>query len=101
MSGQTHAPAALPPGKHTRHLLNMRLAGPHSRSGLFEKSLLPAGIQIPDRVDMTEVISIKAYKTRSQHSVTTPYIRIKLQYIVLNIRLLHHTKHSVSTIKNK
>ena len=55
VSGQIHDPAALPPGKRSRHLLNMRLAGPHSRSGLFFlKSLLPAGIQTPDRVDMTE-----------------------------------------------
>jgi hypothetical protein len=71
VSGKIHAPAALSPGKRSRHLLNMWLAGPHNPSGLFEKSLLPAGIQTPDRVDMTEVISINEYITRSQLSVTT------------------------------
>jgi hypothetical protein len=57
----------------------MRLAGPYGRPGLFEKSLLPVGIQNPDRVDMTEVIIIKEYAIHSQRSVTTSSIKIKLQ----------------------
>jgi hypothetical protein len=33
VSGQLHAPAALPPGKEPWYPLVRRLAGPHSRSG--------------------------------------------------------------------
>jgi hypothetical protein len=33
VSGQLHAPAALPPGKEPRHPLGRRLGGPQSRSG--------------------------------------------------------------------
>jgi hypothetical protein len=33
VSGQLHAPAALPPGKSPRYLLDRRLGGPQSRSG--------------------------------------------------------------------
>jgi hypothetical protein len=38
-----HAPAALPPRKKPRHLLDMRLCGPQSRSGRFGegKYILP------------------------------------------------------------
>jgi hypothetical protein len=33
VSGQLHAPAALPPGKDPRYQLDRRLGGPQSRSG--------------------------------------------------------------------
>jgi hypothetical protein len=33
VSGQLHAPAALPPRKKPRYSLDMRLDGPQSRSG--------------------------------------------------------------------
>jgi hypothetical protein len=33
VSGQLHAPAALPPGKSSRYPLYRRLGGPQSRSG--------------------------------------------------------------------
>jgi hypothetical protein len=33
VSGQLHAPAALPPGKEPRYALDRRLDGPQSRSG--------------------------------------------------------------------
>jgi hypothetical protein len=33
VSGQLHAPAALPPGEDPWHPLNWRLGGPQSRSG--------------------------------------------------------------------
>jgi hypothetical protein len=33
VSGQLHAPAALPPGKELRYPLDRRLGGPQSRSG--------------------------------------------------------------------
>jgi hypothetical protein len=33
VSGQLHAPAALPPGKKPRYPLDRRLSGPQSRSG--------------------------------------------------------------------
>jgi hypothetical protein len=33
VSGQIHAPAALPPGKYPRYTLDRRLGGPQSRSG--------------------------------------------------------------------
>jgi len=31
VSGQLHAPATLPPGKHSRYTWNRRLGGPQSR----------------------------------------------------------------------
>jgi hypothetical protein len=44
VSGQLHAPAALPPGKDPRYTLDRRLGGPQSRSGCCgeEKHLAPA-----------------------------------------------------------
>jgi hypothetical protein len=45
VSGQLHAPAALPPGKSPRYPLYRRLGGPQSRSGQHEeeKILDPTG----------------------------------------------------------
>jgi hypothetical protein len=47
VSGQLHAPAALPPGKEpTRYPLDRKLSGPQSRSGHGDKeknSPVPAG----------------------------------------------------------
>jgi hypothetical protein len=37
VSGQRHAPAALPPGKETRYQLYRRLGGPQVRSGCVRK----------------------------------------------------------------
>jgi len=47
MSGQLHAPAALPPEKNPWYLLNRRLGGPQSRSGHAgeENSQPPPGIE--------------------------------------------------------
>jgi len=43
MSGQTHAPVALPPGKSLQYPLDRRLGGPQSRFGRGgeEKNSLP------------------------------------------------------------
>jgi hypothetical protein len=54
VSGQLHAPAALPPGKSPWYPLDRRLGGPQSRSGrggLEKNTQLPPGIepQNPDR----------------------------------------------------
>jgi hypothetical protein len=48
VSGQIHAPAALPPGKQLRYPLDRRLGGPQSQSGPYgeEKNrLLLQGIE--------------------------------------------------------
>jgi hypothetical protein len=37
VSGQLHAPAALPPGKSPRYPFYRRLGGPQSRSGRYGK----------------------------------------------------------------
>jgi hypothetical protein len=42
VSGQLHAPAALPPGKSSRYLLYRRLGGPQSRSGRHGEVLIPS-----------------------------------------------------------
>jgi hypothetical protein len=42
VGGQSHAPAALPPGK-TRYLLYRRLGGPQSRSGRVRRISPPTG----------------------------------------------------------
>jgi hypothetical protein len=48
VSGQLHAPAALPPGKDTRYPLDRRLGGPQSQSGRGgeEKNSQPLRIYI-------------------------------------------------------
>ena len=43
VSGQRHAPAALPPGK-TRYPLYMRLSGPQGLSGRVPKISSPPGL---------------------------------------------------------
>jgi hypothetical protein len=45
VSGQLHAPAALPPGKSPRYPFYRRLGGPQSRSGRYEevKIFYPTG----------------------------------------------------------
>jgi hypothetical protein len=45
VSGQLHAPAALPPGKEFRHALDKELCVPQSRYGLWgeQKNLAPDG----------------------------------------------------------
>jgi hypothetical protein len=52
VSGQLHAPAALPPGKNSWYPLDRRLDGPQSRSGRGGEGKysepLP-GIELPDR----------------------------------------------------
>jgi hypothetical protein len=47
VSGQLHAPAALPPGNHPRYPLERRLGGPQSRSGRCgeENNLALSGIE--------------------------------------------------------
>jgi hypothetical protein len=47
VSGQFHAPAALPPGKELRYPLDRRLGGPQSRSGRGgeKNSQPPLGIE--------------------------------------------------------
>jgi hypothetical protein len=47
LSGQLHAPAALPPGKEPRYPLDRRPGGPHNRSGRCgeEKNLSLPGIE--------------------------------------------------------
>jgi hypothetical protein len=49
VSGQLHAPPALPPGKGPRYPFDRRLGGPQSRSGRFgeDKILDPTGIRTP------------------------------------------------------
>jgi hypothetical protein len=49
VSGQLHAPAALPPGKSLRYPSNKRRGEPQSRSGLHveEKILDPTGTSTP------------------------------------------------------
>jgi hypothetical protein len=44
VSGQLHAPTALPPGKEPPYPLDKRLGGPQSRSGRYgeERNLTPA-----------------------------------------------------------
>ena len=49
--GQRHSPAALPPGKETRHPFFRRLGGP--RSGM-RKILPPTEIRFPDRPARSE-----------------------------------------------
>jgi hypothetical protein len=48
VTGQLHAPAALPPGKETRYPLDRRLGGPQSRSGQYGevKILDPIGLEL-------------------------------------------------------
>jgi hypothetical protein len=41
VSGQLHAPAALPPGSLRRYQLDRRLGGSQSRSGLYGDKILP------------------------------------------------------------
>ena len=48
VSGQRHAPAALPPGKETRYPLYWRLGGPQGRSIRVRKIPPPPGDSIPD-----------------------------------------------------
>jgi hypothetical protein len=48
VSGQLHAPAALPPGKDPQYALDRRLGGPQSRSGRGgeeKNSQYPPGIE--------------------------------------------------------
>jgi hypothetical protein len=45
VGGQSHAPAALPPGK-TRYPLHRRLGEPQGRSGQVRKILPPAGFDL-------------------------------------------------------
>jgi hypothetical protein len=40
MSGQLHAPAALPPGKSSRYPLYRRLGGPQRRSGRYGEEII-------------------------------------------------------------
>jgi hypothetical protein len=49
VTGQLHAPAALPPGKGTRYLLGRRVGGPQSRSRIcvVEKNLAPVRNRTP------------------------------------------------------
>ena len=46
VSGQPHAPAALPPGKRRRYPLNRRLAGPQGRSGGCEEQKSRGAVRI-------------------------------------------------------
>jgi hypothetical protein len=51
VSGQLHAPAALPPGKQPRYTLDRKLGGPQGRSGSGgeEKNSQPLpGLETPD-----------------------------------------------------
>jgi hypothetical protein len=49
VSGQLHAPAALPPGKSPRYPFYRRLGGPQSRSGLYgeAKIFTLSGLELP------------------------------------------------------
>jgi hypothetical protein len=49
VSGQLHAPAALPRGRNPQYPLDLRLGGPQSRSGRYgeEKILDPTGTRTP------------------------------------------------------
>jgi hypothetical protein len=49
VSGQLHAPAALPPGKSPRYSFYRRLGGPQSRSGRYGevKTFYPTGTRTP------------------------------------------------------
>jgi hypothetical protein len=49
VSGQLHAPAALPPEKSPRYPFYRRLGGPQSRSGRYEelKIFYPTGTRTP------------------------------------------------------
>jgi hypothetical protein len=49
MSGQFHAPAALPPGKEHRYALNRRMGGPQIAFGSCGEKISLAGIGSPDR----------------------------------------------------
>jgi hypothetical protein len=82
VSGQLHAPAALPPGKSSCYPLDGRLVGPHSRSGHDgeEKKCQPLpGFEPPIIQPVTHPctteLSRLSYKTRSK-------------IIVLNILIL-------------
>ena len=43
VSGQRHAPAALPRGKETQYSLRRRLGGPKGPFGRVQKIMLPPG----------------------------------------------------------
>jgi hypothetical protein len=49
VSGQLHAPAALPPGKSSRYPFYRRLGGPQSRSGRYGevKIFTRTGLELP------------------------------------------------------
>jgi hypothetical protein len=67
VSGQLHAPAALPPGKEPRYPLDRRLGGPQSRSGRFgeEKILDPTGTRTPNPLVVQPIASRKWWSLTS------------------------------------
>jgi hypothetical protein len=59
MSGQLHAPAALPPGKSPRYPCYRRLGGPQSRSGRYGevKIFTLPGLELPSPLLVQPVAS--------------------------------------------
>jgi len=60
VGGQSHAPAALPPGK-TRYPLYRRLGGLQGRCGRVRKISPPTGIRSPDRPALSESLYQLSY----------------------------------------
>jgi hypothetical protein len=64
VSGQLHAPAALPPGKSSRYPFYRRLGGPQSRSGRYEEVNIfyPTGTRTPaPQIVQYEIESINKF----------------------------------------
>jgi len=92
VSGQHYVFAALTPGKELRYPLNLRLGSLQSRSGCFgekKKSLVPAGVRIPDhKVRSVVTILIELFQYQSCNSKT---LLIAKKYN--NKKLLHQQHH--------
>jgi hypothetical protein len=91
MSGQLHAPAALPPGKSPRYPFYRRLGGPQSRSGPYGEVKLfdPTGTRTPAPLVIQPVAS-----RYTDWAIPTP---LKLRY---NIYFVSRRNKGISvTIK--
>ena len=89
VSGQRHAPAALPLGK-TRNPLCRKLGGPQGRSGQMREISPPTGIRSPDK-------SSSAFPNNSLDYVSS--LLTASLYIYSNWRLLQSIEYC-STCKN-
>jgi hypothetical protein len=69
VSGQLHTPATFSQGKHPQYLLDRRLDGPQSQSGLLggEKNLTPARNQTPAIHPVAHCYTSRAIPALSDH----------------------------------